>query len=420
MNKDLLNKILITLGFILIYRVLAYVPVPGVDLTVVKEFFDTNSNNALGLVNMFSGNAVERLSIISLGIMPYITASIIMELLAATFPTLGKMKKERDGMQKYMQIIRYATIAITAVQAVGVSMGLNSLTGSAGQSAIMVDMNTFIAVSTISMIAGTMMLMWIGEQITQRGIGNGISLIIFAGIVSAIPSAIGGTVDLVNNGQMNFLTVIAILVVILATVGAIIYIELAERRVPISYSRKVMMQNQDKRIMNYIPIKVNLSGVIPVIFASAILMFPATVLQGTQNETLIALSDYLNPNSYTFNVLTFLFVVFFAYFYASITFNAKDIAENLKRQGGFIPGVRPGGSTSEFLNETASRLTFWGSIYLGMVATVPWLIVKAMGVPFFFGGTAVLIVVQVAIDTMRKIEAQQYTNKYNTLSAVGL
>ncbi|MEA3554347.1 MAG: preprotein translocase subunit SecY [Campylobacterota bacterium] len=420
MNKDLLNKILITLGFILIYRILAYVPVPGVDLTVVKEFFDTNSNNALGLVNMFSGNAVERLSIISLGIMPYITASIIMELLAATFPALGKMKKERDGMQKYMQIIRYATIVITFIQAIGVSMGLNSLTGAAGQSAIMIDMDTFVAVATISMVAGTMMLMWIGEQITQRGIGNGISLIIFAGIVSAIPSAIGGSVDLVNNGQMSFLTIIAILVVILGTVGAIIYVELGERRVPVSYSRKVMMQNQDKRIMNYIPIKVNLSGVIPVIFASAILMFPATILQGTQNETLIALSDYLNPNSYTFNLLTFLFVVFFAYFYASITFSAKDIAENLKKQGGFIPGVRPGGSTAEFLNATASRLTLWGSVYLGVVATVPWLIVKAMGVPFFFGGTAVLIVVQVAIDTMRKIEAQQYNDKYNTLSATGL
>ncbi len=420
MNKDLLNKILITLGFILIYRVLAYVPVPGVDLTVVKEFFDTNSNNALGLVNMFSGNAVERLSIISLGIMPYITASIIMELLAATFPALGKMKKERDGMQKYMQIIRYATIGITFVQAIGVSMGLNSLTGTAGQSAIMIDMDTFVAVATISMIAGTMMLMWIGEQITQRGIGNGISLIIFAGIVSAIPSAIGGTIDLVNNGQMSFLVVIAILVVILATVGAIIYVELGERRVPVSYSRKVIMQNQNKKIMNYIPIKVNLSGVIPVIFASAILMFPATILQGTQNATLIAISDYLNPNSYTFNLLTFLFVVFFAYFYASITFNAKDISENLKKQGGFIPGIRPGTGTAEFLNETASRLTLWGSVYLGMIATVPWLIVKAMGVPFFFGGTAVLIVVQVAIDTMRKIEAQQYTNKYNTLSAVGL
>ncbi len=420
MNKDLANKILITLGFILLYRLLAYVPVPGVNIDVVKEFFDSNAGNALGLVNMFSGNAVERLSIISLGIMPYITASIIMELLAATFPALGKMKKERDGMQKYMQIIRYATIGITFVQAIGVSMGLNSLTGANGQSAITVDMNTFLAVAAVSMVAGTVMLMWIGEQITQKGIGNGISLIIFAGIVSAIPSAIGGTVELVNNGQLNFLTVIVILLIILATVGAIIYVELGERRIPISYSRKVMMQNQNKRIMNYIPIKVNLSGVIPAIFASAILMFPATVLQGTQNEVLVKIADYLNPASYTFNFLMFLFVVFFAYFYASITFNAKDISENLKRQGGFIPGVRPGGSTSEFLNETASRLTFWGAIYLGIVATVPLLIVQAMGVPFYFGGVAVLIVVQVAIDTMRKIEAQQYTKKYDTLSAVGL
>jgi preprotein translocase subunit SecY len=180
------------------------------------------------------------------------------------------------------------------------------------------------------------------------------------------------------------------------------------------------MENQSKRIMNYIPIKVNLSGVIPVIFASAILMFPSTILSGTQNEYLLVVADYLNPNSYTFNLLTFLFVVFFAYFYASITFNAKDISENLKRQGGFIPGIRTGDTTKDFLNETASRLTFWGSIYLGAVATVPWLIVKAMGVPFFFGGVAVMIVVQVAIDTMRKIEAQQYMNKYKTLSAVGL
>ena len=420
MNKDLLNKILITLGFILIYRILAYVPVPGVDLTVIKEFFDSNSSNALGMANMFSGNAVERMSIISLGIMPYITAMIIMELLAATFPALGKMKKERDGNQKYMQIIRYATIVITAIQAIGVSMGLNSLTGKAGQSAIMLDMNLFIAVATVSMVTGTMLLMWIGEQITAKGIGNGISLIIFAGIVSAIPSAIGGTIELVNSGQMNFLTVLALLIIILATVGFIIYVELAERRVPVSYSRKVVMQNQNKKIMNYIPIKLNIAGVIPVIFASAILMFPATILQGSKNEILITISDYMNPNSYTFNLLTLLFVIFFAYFYASMTFNAKDIAENLKKQGGFIPGVRPGGSTSDFLTDTASRLTLWGSVYLGAVATVPWLIVKSMGVPFFFGGVAVMIVVQVAIDTMRKIEAQQYTNKYDTLSAVGL
>lgn len=420
MNKDLTNRILITLAFIFAYRILAYVPVPGVNIDVIKEFFDSNDSNALGLFNMFSGNAAERLSIISLGIMPYITASIIMELLAATFPNLGKMKKERDGMVKYMQIIRYATIVITIFQAIGVSMGLQSLTGRAGESAIMIDISTFVTIAAASMLTGTMLLMWIGEQITQRGIGNGISLIIFAGIVSGIPSAIGNTIASVNSGEMNFLVVIGMLVVILATIGSIIYVEMGERRVPITYSRKVMMQNQNKRIMNYIPIKVNLSGVIPPIFASAILMFPSTILQASTNKYILMINDFLNPNGYMFNFLTFLFVIFFSYFYASIVFNSKDISENLKRQGGFIPGIRPGSGTADFLNEVASRLTFSGAIYLGLISTLPWVLFKFMGVPFYFGGTAVLIVVQVALDTMRKIEAQIYMNKFQTLSAVGL
>ena len=420
MDKGLANKILITLGFLLAYRILAYVPVPGVNIEVVKEFFDANSANALGLFNMFSGNALERLSIISLGIMPYITASIIMELLAATFPELGKMKKERDGMVKYMQIIRYATIAITLIQAIGVSVGLQSLTGKAGESAVMIDPAVFVAISAFSMLAGTMMLMWIGEQITQRGIGNGISLIIFAGIVSSIPSAIGNTVTLVNTGEMHFLTLVAIVLLIVATVGSVIYVELAERRIPVSYQRKTLMANHNKRIMNYIPIQLNLSGVIPPIFASAILMFPTTVMQASSNPWVIAIRDFIHPQGYAFNALTFLFVVFFAYFYASIAFSAKDISENLKRQGGFIPGVRPGEHSAEFLNEVASRLTLFGALYLGLITTLPWLLVKAMGIPFYFGGTAVLIVVQVALDTMRKIEAQVYTGKYQTLSAVGL
>ncbi|CAD7288420.1 Protein translocase subunit SecY [Campylobacter majalis] len=420
MNKNLLNKILITLAFLFAYRILAYVPVPGVNVDVIKDFFNSNSNNALGLFNMFSGNAAERLSIISLGIMPYITASIIMELLAATFPNLGKLKKERDGMQKYMQIIRYATIAITIVQAIGVSIGLQSLNGHNGEQAIMIELNLFIAIAATSMLSGTMLLMWIGEQITQRGIGNGISLIIFAGIVSGIPSAIGGTINLVNTGELNFLVVIAILAVVLLTVGVIIFVEMGERRIPISYSRKVVMQNQNKRIMNYIPIKVNLSGVIPPIFASAILMFPSTILQASTNPYVQAVYDFLNPNGYMFNFLSFVFIIFFAYFYASITFNTKDISENLKRQGGFIPGVRPGESTAEFLNEVASRLTFTGAIYLGLISTIPWVLVKFMGVPFYFGGTSVLIVVSVALDTMRRVEAQIYMNKYQTLSAVGL
>jgi len=419
-NKNLVNKILITIGFLFIYRLLAYVPVPGVDASVIASFFDSHKSDALGLFNMFSGNAVERMSIIALGIMPYITASIIMELLAATFPTFGQMKKERDGMVKYMQIIRYATIAITIIQAIGISVGLQNLTGPNGNSAILVDHNTFILVSAISMLAGTMLLMWIGEQITQNGIGNGISLIIFAGIVSAIPKAIGQMFTMVNTGAMSFLTVIAILILVFGTIGVIIYVELGERRIPVTYAKKVILQNQNKRVMNYIPIKVNLAGVIPVIFASAILMFPMTVLSSSTNPTIVAIADYLNPNSYFYNFLTFVFVVFFAFFYASITFNSKEISENLKKQGGFIPGIRTGNATAEFLNMTASNLTFTGALYLGLVATLPFMIIKGMGVPFFFGGTAVLIVVQVALDTMRKIEAQVYMSKYQTLSAVGL
>ena len=416
--NEVAKKILITLGFLLVYRILAYVPVPGVNIDVVKEFFTSHSGDALGMLNMFSGNAVSRLSIISLGIMPYITASIIMELLAATFPKLGKLKKEE--VEKYMQVIRYATVAITLIQAIGVSVGLQSMTGRNGESAIMIDSNTFILISAFSMLTGTMILMWLGEQITQRGIGNGISLIIFAGIVSSIPTAIGGTLNSVNTGELNVITLLAIIVIMAITIGAIIYVELGERRVPISYQRKVLMQNSKKRIMNYIPIKVNLSGVIPPIFASAVLMFPTTVLQAATSPWLVAIRDFLNPNGLPFNILMFLFVIFFAYFYASITFNSKDISENLKKQGGFVPGIRPGKQTAEFLNEVASRLTFWGAIYLGIISVVPWLLVKSMGVPFYFGGTAVLIVVQVAIDTMRKIQAQMMMQKYETLSVTGL
>lgn len=418
MNKTIINKILITLVFLFAYRVLAYIPIPGVDALVIKDFFRASSSNALGLFNMFSGGAVERISIITLGIMPYITASIIMELLAATFAPLAKMKKERDGMQRYMQIIRYATIVITIIQAISVSFGLRSIGGGAN-GAILIDMKEFLLISVFAMLTGTMLLVWIGEQITQRGVGNGISLIIFAGIVSGIPSAIGSTFKLVNTGEISILSLIVIGVIIIATICCIVYIELAERRIPISYARKVVMQNQNKRIMNYIPIKLNLSGVIPPIFASALLVFPATILQASSNKYLQFIADLLSPSQYLHHVLMFVLVVFFAYFYSSIVFNAKDIADNLKRQGGYIPGMRPGEGTSSFLNFVANNLTLWGSLYLAIISTLPWILVKLLGVPFYFGGTAVLIVVQVAIDTMRKIEAQIYMNKYKTLSAVG-
>jgi len=413
MSNALTQKILITFGFLFAYRVLAYVPVPGVDASVIASFF--NGQGVGGMVNMFSGGAIQRFSIISLGIMPYITASIVMELLAATFPTIGQMKKERDGMQKYMQIIRYGTIVITLVQAFGVSVGLQHMDG-----AVLIDPVTFTILTTVSMLTGTMLLMWIGERITQNGIGNGISLIIFAGIVSGIPAAISNTMTSVNTGALSFLAVLAMVAIILLTIYVIIYVELGERRIPISYSRKTIMQNQDKRVMNYIPIKVNLAGVIPAIFASAVLMFPLTLLKSADNEYAKMIADALSPGGLGFNIATFILVIFFAFFYASIVFNAKDIADNLKRQGGFIPGVRPGEHTKEFLNEVASRLTGAGALYLALISTVPFMLINSIGAAFYFGGVAVLIIVQVALDTMRKIEAQIYMNKYETLGAVGL
>jgi len=414
MSNALTQKILITFGFLFAYRVLAYIPVPGVDTAVIASFFD-GSGGIGGMMNMFSGGAIQRFSIISLGIMPYITASIVMELIAATFPAIGQMKKERDGMQKYMQIIRYATIFITVVQGFGVSMGLQATPG-----AVLIDPLTFTIITTASMLTGTMLLMWIGERITQSGIGNGISLIIFAGIVSGIPAAISNTVTSVNTGELNFLAVIAMLAIILTTIFVIIYVELGERRVPISYSRKTIMQNQDKRVMNYIPIKVNLAGVIPAIFASAVLMFPITILSSSTNEYALMVADTLKPGGIAFNIATFILVVFFAFFYASIVFNAKDIADNLKRQGGFIPGVRPGEHTKDFINTVASNLTGTGAFYLALISTLPFLLINSIGAAFFFGGVAVLIIVQVALDTMRKIEAQIYMNKYDTLGSVGL
>ncbi|MGP1528561.1 MAG: preprotein translocase subunit SecY [Campylobacter sp.] len=421
MMGTLRNKILITLGFLLVYRVLAYVPVPGVNASVIADFFKSNSDNVFGMLNMFSGQAVERFSVISLGIMPYITASIIMELLAATFPNIGKLKKERDGMQKYMQIIRYATIVITIAQAIGVSIGLSGLSGQSAQSPITIDRDMFVALACVSMLAGTMLLMWIGEQITQRGIGNGISLIIFAGIVSSIPKNIGNAITSINTGGTNLVVAIFTVLIILATIGFVIYVELGERRIPVSYPRKILVQNQNKRIMNYIPIRVNLSGVIPPIFASAVLMFPITILQSSTNEYIKVIADFLNPNRYAFNILMFLLVVFFAYFYASIAFNSKDISENIKKNSGFIPGVRPGEATTKFMNDIASNLTFWGALYLGAISTLPWILMKFMSVTFVFGGTSVLIVVSVALDTMRKIEAQRDMNKYKTLgTTIGL
>jgi preprotein translocase subunit SecY len=408
--SDLNKKILITLGFLLLYRLFSYITVPGVDVDVIKSIFEQNAGNMLQMANMFSGNAIAKFSIISLGIMPYITASIIMELVAATFPKIGKMKKEKDGMQQYMQIIKYATIGIAFIQSIGVSIGVYSL----NPDIILVDKNFFIFMAMTTMVTGTMILVWIGEQITQKGLGNGISLIIFAGIVSGLPGAITGTLDLLKSGELNLIVTVSLVAIMLITTIIIIFVELGERKIPVSYVK----QGNTETVSNFIPIKINIAGIIPPIFASAILMFPSAILGGSQNETLKYIHDLLQPASYTYNIFMFFLVIFFAYFYTSIVFNSKEIAENLQKQNSYIQGIRPGKSTEEYLNNVVSRMTLFGSVYLAIISTVPWLLVKSMGIPFYFGGTLVLIVVQVALDTMKKFQAEY--NSQNMKSQLDL
>lgn len=402
--SNLKQKILITLGFLLLYRLFSYISVPGVDLDVIKTIFNNEAGNMLQMANMFSGNAIEKFSIISLGIMPYITASIIMELVAASFPSIGKLKKEKEGMQKYMQIIKYFTIFIAFIQSIGVAVGVYAL----DPSSILIDKNLFIFLAMLTMVTGTMILVWIGEQITQKGLGNGISLIIFAGIVSGLPSAIAGTFELMKTGEMNLIVVLGLLGIIIATTLVIIYIELGERKIPVSYVKQGEIQSTS--ISNFIPIKVNIAGIIPPIFASAILMFPSSMLSGTKVESLMYINDLLQPSGYLYNIITFILVIFFAYFYTSIVFNSKEIATNLQKQNAYIQGIRPGAATEEYLNTVVSRLTLFGSLYLALITTVPWILVQSMGVPFYFGGTLVLIIVQVAVDTMKKFQSE-YNNE---------
>lgn len=401
--NELTKKILITLSFLFLYRIFSYITVPGVDVEVIKNMFLQNAGNALQMANLFSGNAIEKFSIISLGIMPYITASIIMELVASSSKNIGQMKKEKEGMQKYIQIIKYATIVIAFIQSIGVAVGVYSM----NPAAIIIEKNMFIIIASITMVAGTMTLVWIGEQITQKGIGNGISLIIFAGIVSGLPSAIAGTASLFNNGEINLIQLLALAFIIIATTFVIIFVELGERKIPISYVKSSSFAD---KTLNFIPIKVNIAGIIPPIFASAVLMFPASVLSGSTNPILQSISYHMQPTSPVYNIIMFLLVVFFAFFYTSIVFNSKEISDNLQKQNSYIQGIRPGEPTKNFLDGVVGRLTIFGSLYLAAISTIPWLLVQSLGVPFYFGGTLVLIVVQVAIDTMRKIQAQ-YNNQ---------
>jgi len=410
---ELRKRILFTFGLLVVYRIGAHIPTPGIDLAALDAFFEASKGTLLGFFDMFSGGALRRLTIFALGIMPYIDAAIILELLKVVIPHLARLAKEGEaGRKKLTQYTRYGTIVIGVVQALGISIGLESMSAPDGAMIVPSPGLAFRLLTIITLTSGTAFIMWLGEQITERGIGNGISLIIMAGIVVRLPMAIANMFTLYNSGNVSLLMIIFLVVMMISVVAFIVFAESGQRKIPVQYARRVVGRKMLGGQSTYIPLKINTAGVIPPIFASAIIMFPATILQFIQIPALQNLSTYLSPGSALYEVLFVFFIVFFCYFYTAVVFNPEDLADNLKKYGGFIPGVRPGKKTAEFIDKVVTRITLGGAVYVAAVCVLPDLLIAKLNVPFYFGGTALMIVVVTARDTMTQIESHLLTRHY--------
>ncbi len=410
---ELNKRLFYTLIMFIVFRIAAYVPTPGVDAHVLSIIFQRAQGTALGLFSLFSGGAINNFSIVSLGIMPYISAAIILELFSAVNPELSRLRKEGEaGRRKISEYTRYGTVIISFLQGIGIAVGLQSMHGPGGAPVVIWQGMPFILFTALTLMTGSVFLMFIGEQITERGVGNGISLIIFAGIVARLPSALGNTLRLVSAGEMSLVSLLIILTIAVAIIGFIVFMEISQRRIPIQYPRRVVGRRMYAAQSSYIPLKINISGVIPPIFASSIMLFPATMSRFFNVGFMKTLSEYIMPGSLVYDVIYVGLIFFFAYFYTAIVFNPNDVAENLKKNNGFIPGIRPGKYTANYLDWVVSRLTFGGAIYLSFVCVLPWILISKFNVPFYFGGTALLIVVEVALDTIMQIQAHIYMKNY--------
>ena len=410
---ELRRRIMFTLTMLAVYRVGCHVPTPGIDAHVLAKFFEGTEGTLLGLVSAFTGGALQQMAVFALGIMPYISASIILQLLTVVFEPIEKLSKEGEqGRKKITEYTRYGTIILAVIQGIGIATGLQSMVGPAGEPVVPNPGISFVAMTVITLTAGTAFIMWLGEQITERGIGNGISLIIFAGIVAGMPSAIVNSIRLIDTGAMTVTTIIFILALMLVVVAAIVFMERAQRRVPIHYAKRVVGMRNLGGQASHLPLKINMSGVIPPIFASSIMMFPATIANFIDVPWVKTAATFLSPGHIVYNVFYVAFIVFFCYFYTAITFNPVNVAENVKNQGGFIPGIRPGKETAGYLDTVLGRLTFVGAIYISVVCVLPTLLINQLNVPFFFGGTSLLIVVGVGMDTASQIEAHLISRSY--------
>lgn len=414
-NNSLRNKILFTLGMLAIYRIGVHVPTPGVDSSLVFSFFESQSRGIFGMFNTFSGGALSQFSVFALGIMPYISASIIFQLLTSAIPQLEALKKEGEqGRKKITQYTRYATVLLAIVQGYGISQFLINSNHN-GQPLVVTEMVGFIPfklMTILTLTAGTCFIMWLGEQITERGIGNGTSLIIFTGIVASVPAGAQQLYELVAQGEMRVIIALGLLLFIVATLAAVVFVEAAQRRVSIQYSQRISAANPTSSATSHLPIKINVAGVIPVIFASSLLMFPATMAQFVQAPWLLGMQESLNPSGAIYNILFVLLIVFFTFFYTEVVFNPNDVAENLKKHGGFIPGVRAGKSTSDYIQTILGRMNVVACVYLSAVCILPGVLSTSMNIPFFFGGTSLLILVTVALDTAQQIQSHLLTQKY--------
>jgi len=396
-----------------VYRIGVQIPTPGINGEALAAFFQKNAGTLFGMFNMFSGGALANFSIFALGIMPYISASIIIQLLTVVIPQLETLSKEGEsGRRKITQYTRYGTVGLSLIQGLFISVGLEGMTGLAGEAIVIMPGWQFKLMTMLTLTSGTAFIMWLGEQMTERGIGNGISLIIFAGIVARMPAAISNTFQMVSAGEMTVLFLPLLLALMVVVVGLIIFCETAQRRIPVQYAKRVVGRRVYGGQSSHLPLKINISGVIPPIFASSIMMFPATIGGLIQIDWVQRVSASLNPGTFFYNILYVGFIVFFCFFYTAVTFNPVDVAENLKRNGGFIPGIRPGKKTADFIDKILTRLTVVGAIYVSAVCVMPTFLINKLNVPFYFGGTALLIVVGVAIDTIAQIESHLVMRNY--------
>lgn len=414
---ELRHRILFTLGMLAVYRIGAHIPTPGINNEALTEFLTAQGGALLGFLDMFSGGALSRFTVFALGIMPYISASIILQLLTVVIPALTKLAKEGErGRKKIIQYTRYGTILIAVVQSTGISIGLEGMSDGAF---VQHPGLGFRLMTIITLTAGTAFLMWLGEQITERGIGNGISLIIFSGIVVGMPSAIINTYRLYDTGQLSLFFLLMLALMMIAVTTAIVFLESGRRKIPVQYAKRVVGRRVYGGQSTHIPLKINTAGVIPPIFASSIIAFPATIAGFIQIAWVQSFSQQLAPGSLLYTGVYVGMIIFFAFFYTAVVLNPVDMADNMKKYGGFIPGIRPGQRTSDYIYQVLTRITFVGAIYLAIVCVIPEVLIYKMGVPFFFGGTSLLIIIGVGLDTAQQIESHMLTRHYEGFLSKG-